>query len=443
VADPPALCGEPAELPRSVWQQTAAPAPDLPRLRGDASADVLIVGAGFTGLAAAIRLAESGARVVVIDAVEPGWGASGRNNGQVIPGLKLDPGELEKKYGADEGARLCAWGGAAPDAVFDLIERHAIDCHAVRNGWIQPAYTRQAVARIESRCAQWAARGAPVDMLPRADLAATLGTGAYLDAWIDKRGGTINPLAYARGLAAAAIAAGASVHSRTSAISMQREAAGWLVRAQDGTVRAPQVFVATAAYANDMVPGLRRSFVPVRTAQTASAPLSAAQARAILPGRQGASDTRRLLTSFRLSPDARLVMGGSGATGGLGHDHLLLRLRKVGSELFRALGPIEWEFGWSGYFAVTSDHLPHLHESVDGLVCALGCNGRGIAVSTALGQLVAQRLLGASAADAAIRPAAMHSVPFYAFRNIGIAVATTVSGLQDSFDRARSAPTIV
>lgn len=432
------LCGEPPGLPHSVWQLTAQALPPLPPLQGDADTDVLVIGAGFCGLAAAISLAEHGVRVTVIDAFEPGWGASGRNNGQVIPGLKLDPAEVVAVFGADTGERLIAWGGAAPDAVFDLIERYKIDCHAVRAGWIQPAYTRHGAARMEARCAQWEARGAPVRMLPPAELPTLLGTGDYVAAWIDRRGGTLNPLGFARGLAAAAIAAGARVHAQTRAVSLERDAGRWVVRTPSGRICAQRVFVATAAYAEDMVPGLRRSFVPVRTAQTASAPLNAAQARAILPGRQGASDTRRLLTSFRLSPDGRLVMGGSGATGGVGHAHLLPRLRRVGEHLFRELGSIRWEFGWSGYFAVTMDHLPHLHASDDGLICALGCNGRGIAVSTALGGLVARRLLDASVPEDAIRPSPMRAVRFHAFRHVGIAVAAAVNGLQDRFDRART-----
>ncbi len=435
----PALAGEPAALPRSVWLETAAPAPSMPPLAGEVEADVLVVGAGFTGLAAAVHLAEQGARVVVLEAVEPGWGASGRNNGQVIPGLKLDPDDLERTFGRERGARLAAWGGSAPDRVFELIERYGIPCHPVRTGWIQPAYTARSVAQVESRCAQWAARGAPVDLLPHADLERMLGTGAFLAAWIDRRGGTINPLGFARGLAVAAMRAGAAAHAHSPVQSLERAGKGWVARTARGAVRAAKVLVATAAYADDLVPGLRRSFVPVRTAQTASVPLPAHMAAAILPGRQGASDTRRLLTSFRLSPDGRLVMGGSGATGGLSHEHLLPRLRRAGAELFRALGPVEWAFGWSGYFAVTSEHLPRLHESGDGIVCALGCNGRGIAVSTALGRLAAERLLGRDDRDAPLRPTPMRSVPFYAFRHIGIAVATTAGAARDRYDRLRSA----
>jgi glycine/D-amino acid oxidase-like deaminating enzyme len=439
LTDTAKLCGEPAELPRSVWLETSIAAPATRPLAADVAVDVLIVGAGFAGLSAAIHLAEKGVGVAVIDAVEPGWGASGRNNGQVIPGLKLDPDQLEHALGTATGRRLADWGGAGPDLVFDLIARYRIPCHPVRAGWIQPAYTRAAMTTIEARCAQWAARGAPVEMLAPAALPGMLGTDAFLGGWIDYRGGSINPLGYARGLAAAAMQLGASLYTHTCAISLEREADSWKVRTAAGSIRARQVLVATAAYADDLVPGLRRSFVPVRTAQVASARLPPSMANAILPGGHCASDTRRLLTSFRLAPDKRLVMGGSGATGGRDHAALLLRLHRAAAELFAPLGRIEWEYGWSGYFPVTTDHLPHWHESGDGLYCALGCNGRGIALSTALGKLAAERILGKAAGDLELAPARMAAVRFHEFRHIGIAVATAVKGLQDRFDRARSA----
>ena len=179
--------------------------------------------------------------------------------------------------------------------------------------------------------------------------------------------------------------------------------------------------------------------MPVRTAQVATARLAPALARTILPGGQCASDTRRLLTSFRLSPDKRLVMGGSGATGGLGHAALLPRLHRAAAEMFPALGRIEWEFGWSGYFPVTTDHLPHWHESGGGLYCALGCNGRCIALSTALGKLAAERILGKQSRELALAPVPIARVRLHEFRHAGIAVATAVKGMQDRFDRARCA----
>jgi glycine/D-amino acid oxidase-like deaminating enzyme len=176
--------------------------------------------------------------------------------------------------------------------------------------------------------------------------------------------------------------------------------------------------------------------IPVRTAQVASEPLSERQLGSILPGRQGASDTRRLLTSFRIAPGNRLLMGGAWATGGLRHDALLPHLHRSGARLFGHLGPLRWAYGWSGFFPATTDHLPHLHESPDGLYCALGCNGRGIGLSTGLGQLVAERIMGRPAADLDIPVQPMRPVALHAFRRLGVAAATRMNWLRDRIDGA-------
>jgi glycine/D-amino acid oxidase-like deaminating enzyme len=432
------LAGETLDFPRSLWATTAIAAPPTDTAEGDLTADVAIIGGGYTGLSAALHLAESGVSTIVLEAAGPGWGASGRNNGQVIPGLKLDPDEVEAQFGAERGARLVTWAGEAPSLVFDLIERHAIACHPVRNGWIQPAYTRAAIRTIEARCRQWADRGADVRMIDPKDLPGLLGTAAFVGGWLDRRGGSIQPLSYARGLAAAAIKAGAKVFSRSMVLTMERSTGGWTLKTASASIAARHVIVATAAYATDLVPGLTRSFVPVRTAQVATKPLTPNVLKAILPGRQLASDTRRLLTSFRISPDGRLVMGGSGATGGQHLVSLEGHLHRAADELFGSLARLEWEFGWSGYFPVTADHAPHIHEPDPSLLIALGCNGRGIALSTAMGRLLGQRILGRDGRELEIPVTAMRPVRFHAFRNIGIAVATAVKRAQDAADRRRS-----
>lgn len=429
------LAGEALALPETVWRLTAPPLADFKPLEHSTETDVAIVGGGFMGMRAAITLAETGRSVVVMDATEPGWGASGRNNGQVIPGYKWDPDELKAHMGAEAGEKAALFGGTAPDFVFDAIEKYGIDCFPVRKGWIQPAYTPIGAAKIARRYAQWSQRNAPVEMLDSADLPDFLGTPIFRAGWIDRRGGSINPLAYARGLARVAQDLGVRVHVRTAALSLQRQGASWSIECSGGqTVKARQVIVATAAYADDLVPGLKRSMVPVRTAQVATEPLPDHFLSKILPGRQCASDTRRLLTSFRLSPDNRLVMGGSGATATLDHTSIVPRLHKAAAEMFGHLGPLPWELAWSGYFAVTNDHIPHIHETADGVICALGCNGRGIAISSAIGSLLAQRLCGLPTADMPLAPTPMKSFRFHAFRRLGVAVATRYHSVQDRID---------
>src|SRR5215212_5299335 len=179
---------EPFPLEPSLWAATApAPAPTLP-LQESTSADVCVIGAGYAGLSTALHLAERGVKTVVLEAYEPGWGGSGRNGGQVIPGLKYDPDELVQKF-PERGEELVAFAGSTADAVFDLIARHRMDVPHVRNGWIQGAHSKASIEETRSRAEQWARRGAPVESLDKAETGRHLGTTQYLGGWIDRRGG--------------------------------------------------------------------------------------------------------------------------------------------------------------------------------------------------------------------------------------------------------------
>src|SRR5581483_1993389 len=144
-------------LPKSLWASTATPSAHYPPLSGDVKVDCVIVGGGFTGLSTALHLAERGRRVELLEANEPGWGASGRNGGQVIPGLKLGPSEMRAKYGDERGRRLTKTVGATADLVFSLIQRHGIECEASRNGWIQGAPGPKGLAEVRNKAEEWTA----------------------------------------------------------------------------------------------------------------------------------------------------------------------------------------------------------------------------------------------------------------------------------------------
>ena len=200
---------EPFPLEPSLWAATAPAAVPTPPLQESVTADVCIVGAGYAGLSTALHLAERGIKAVVLEAKEPGFGGSGRNGGQVIPGLKFDPDELETMFGTERGPRLVDFVSRTADVVWELIDKHKMDVPNTRNGWIQSAISSAAVGPIEARAAQWQKRGAPVQLLDRRETERHVGHGQYLATWIDRRGGVVQPLAYARGLAKAALAAGA------------------------------------------------------------------------------------------------------------------------------------------------------------------------------------------------------------------------------------------
>ena len=403
-------------LPPSLWAATARPAPDSPPLDGSRHADVAIVGAGYSGLAAALRLAASGASVVVLDAGEPGWGASGRNGGQVIPGLKWDPDELVAMLGAEAGEQLARVAGAAPDTVFDLVERYGIDCEARRCGWIQPTFAEADNALAARRVEQWQRRGAPVALLDRAAACRLVGSPIYRGGWIDRRAGSVQPLSYSRGLARAAHAAGVLVCGNSRVTEVARDGGRWRVVTGHGpTLSADQVLLATNGYSDRLWPALRQSVIAANSFQVATERLPDELRRTVLPEGQVASDTRKLLLYYRADHDGRLIMGGRGTFREPAGPAAYRHLESVIGLVFPQLKGTRCEFHWSGRVALTRDHLPHVHRPAPGLTIVLGYNGRGVAMATTLGTLVGASLAAADAnplplAFTEIRPIPLHAL---------------------------------
>jgi len=404
---------------RSLWSATAEePAPPAPPLQGAAKADIAIVGGGFTGLSAALHLAEQGVDAMVLEAEEPGFGASGRNGGQLIPGLKYDPDELIQMFGPERGERLAEIVGGAADFAFGLIERHAIRCAPVRKGWIQGVHAQSKLETAKRR----------------AETAELTGTDRYCGGWLDGRGGMIQPLSYARGLAPAPRARGARIHGRSPALRLARDGTRWRVETPSGTVAADRVLIATNGYTGDLWPGLKRSLVPVNSFQVASRPLTDNLRATILPGGQPVSDTRRLLRYFRLDPEGRLLMGGRGASYGDDRSALYERLRRAARWLFPQLDGLEWEFYWSGKVALTADHMPHIHEPAPGILAALGYNGRGVAMASRMGKLVADHLTGAPPEALGFPVTRIQPLPFWSLRQPAVSALIGWYRLRDWLD---------
>jgi glycine/D-amino acid oxidase-like deaminating enzyme len=382
-------------LEPSLWAASAPAAPPTPPLAESTKADVCVIGAGYAGLSAALHLAERGIRTIVLEAREPGYGGSGRNGGQVIPGLKYDPDELEAMFGPERGQKLVAFAGSAADVVFDLIARHQMDVAWSRNGWIQGAHSTATLDALRKRCAQWARRGAPVRWLDKPETDRHLGTTQYLAGWLDRRGGAVQPLAFARGLAKAALAAGAAIHGETAATGLTRHDGRWTVQTRGGTrVTADRVAICTNGYTGDLWPGLRRTVIAPNSYQIATEPLSDNVRKSILPFGQVSSDARKLLLYFRFDDRGRLILGGRGPfrepRGAADWAHLESMLGRMFPQAAQA--PIA--FRWCGRVAITRDFLPHLHEPAPGLLIDIGCMGRGVALQTAMGRAMAYHLAG-------------------------------------------------
>jgi glycine/D-amino acid oxidase-like deaminating enzyme len=391
---------EPFPLSPSLWAATAPPAAETPPLAAPARADVCVIGGGYCGLSAALHLAEQGADTILLEAREPGWGGSGRNGGQVIPGLKYDPAELRAKFGEEHGRRLVDFAGRTADTVFDLIDRHAMDVPHVRAGWIQGAHTEAGLAEVARRAEQWSAWGASTELLDRAAAARKLGTDSYLGGWIDRRGGAIQPLAFARGLARAALAAGARIHGGTAVTKLERRGERWHVETDRGVaVDAGRVLLATNGYTGDLVPGLRRTVIAVNSFQIATEPLTDNLRKTILPEGHVSSDTRKLLLYFRFDHQGRLLMGGRGPFREPKGPEDWAHLERVLGKLFPQVKGTPIAYRWCGRVAVTRDFLPHLHEPAPGLLVDIGCMGRGVGLQTTMGKTLARYLGSGRAGD--------------------------------------------
>ncbi len=420
----------------SLWEASAPPDPAEGPLSGEHKADVCVIGAGFTGLSAALHLAASGVSVVALDGGGSGFGASGRNGGQILPGLKWDPDELIARYGPERGERIAAFAGSAPDLVYRLIDEHGIECGLRRNcGWLNAAVDDAAFALQASRAEQWARRGAPVRAVERDETRALLGTGRYRGALLDERAGAINPLAYVRGLAGAAQRHGAHVHRASLVRSLKRVDGRWRAETERGAIVADQVLLCTNAYTDRLWPGLAQEVVPIHSLQVATRPLPEKVRATILPRGHVVSDTQRILLYFRLDDEGRFLMGGRGSLGETNRESRYRFIEDAARHLFPALGAPAWEFRWAGKVALTSDHMPRVHELVPGLRACLGYNGRGVALATAMGKVLADWTRSGNATTVPLPPTPLQVLPFHRYRRPVLEVITAYYRLRDRMSR--------
>jgi glycine/D-amino acid oxidase-like deaminating enzyme len=415
----------PSRLPPSLYADTARPAVDAPPLDANATTQVVVIGAGFTGLSAALHLAEQGIEAIVVDANEPGWGASGRNGGQVNPGLKFEPAQIERDFGTALGARMVRLSGDAPSKVFGLIEKHAIDCEARRTGTIRAAFSRESANTLREATLAWKARGAPVEALERDAIARESGCDRYLFAALDRRGGSLNPLGYARGLAQAAQRAGVRVCGDTAALSLEQSRDGWLLRTPRATIAAQWVVLATNGYTDDLWPGLRRSIVPVYSGIAATAPLPPSITDRILPGRYVLYEHESITVYYRIDEAGRLLIGGRSQLRPIEGADALTMLTGYARRLWPFLGDVRWTHGWNGQIAVTLDHYPHFHEPAPRVIAGLGYNGRGVAMATAMGGEIARRIGGVPAQELDVPVLPIKPIPLHAFWPLGAAARIT------------------
>jgi glycine/D-amino acid oxidase-like deaminating enzyme len=391
-------------MPDSLWAAVTPPGPELPQLVGTGQADVVIVGAGFTGLSTALHLREAGVDVAIVEAAEPGWGGSGRNNGQVIPTLtRPDPEDIVAKHGAS-GERFVALLRDCASTLFDVARRYQIQAEQEQAGWIQPVHSPGRVKIAERRVRQWSGVGAAVEFLSREEVTRMLGSDAWFGGFWNRTGGHVNPLALSRGLARAAVDRGARIFVRSPVSRFERRNDRWIVTTPHGEIGGRALILATNAYtgefAKTLAPEIAREVMPVRSWQMATEPLSDAARKIVIPGRQAMSDTHGELYFARYDARNRLVTGG--AQIGSDADSLKASVAARLKRLWPAIGEVKFDYVWNGYVGMTTDFLPRIHRLGPDAYAWAGCNGRAVALSIAIGQELAKAARGVAEHELAL-----------------------------------------
>lgn len=395
----------------SLWDASAQEPDYHAPLAGDVQVDVAVIGGGFTGLSTALHCAEKGLSVQVLEAEQIGFGGSGRNCGLVNAALWLPPQKVVEKLGRTYGPRFIRRFGSGPEYVFSLIEKHQIRCEVTRTGTIHAAHGPSGFADLKARHKEWLRLGEPVDLLDRDQVAGLIGTDHFHGGLVDNRCGTINPMGYCRGLARAAMGAGAEISTGVRATKLRRDGDLWRVETGQGTLTAKAVVLGTNAYTDDLWPGLSRIFTVINYFQLATKPLGP-EAEDILPGRQGLWDTGQIMFNIRRDAFNRLLVGSMGKVVGTKDRGLSHRwARKQIARIFPRLGPVEFDEAWHGQIAMTPDHLPRIHELDTNLFTPIGYNGRGITTGTMFGETMAGLLTGMDRADLPLPMTELSTVP--------------------------------
>ena len=378
----------------SLWASSAIDNLESESLQDSLKADVLVVGGGISGLSTAIHLAEQGVSVVLLEGMSVGYGGSGRTAGLVNAGVWKSPEFVTKQLGEEAGDRFNRVMHDSPSVVFDLIHRYQIDCNAAQTGTVNIAHKAAVMDYLENRCAQMTSLGASTRIIDGNEARAISGSPVYCHGGIlDPNAGTLQPLSFVRGLAAAAIKKGVKLYQQSALLSLTHDSNCWLAETEKGQVSAEQVVMATNAYADENCKGVRESSVPVYIFQCATGSLPDAMAESIIPERHGLWDTQTLMTSSRIDNAGRLVMSSAGnLQGGFGsiRKDWMIRLR---NRLYPQTKGIPWSYHWTGQVGMTSTRLPRIQLLAPGVFAPAGYNGRGIGPGVVIGKYLAETLV--------------------------------------------------
>ena len=379
----------------SYYAATASHETSYPELTGEVGADVCVIGAGYTGLSAALELAERGLDVVVLEANRVGWGASGRNGGQICTGYSSGMERIEGALGRDDARRLFGFAEEAKAILRERVARHDIDCDLTW-GYVLGASKGRHLERLredqEALARDYGYEATRLLETPEA-LREYVNTPAYIGGLHDAGAGHLHPLNYCLGLAKAAVAAGARIFEGAEATAIE-EGSKVVVRTAGGAVRADFLILAGNAYLGDLVPRIRDKVMPVGTYIGATTPLGETRAQALIRDNVAVADCNFVLNYYRLSRDHRLLFGGRVSYSTLMPPNLPRAMRAKMLEVFPNLSDVTFAYTWGGYVAITMERTPHLGRLGGQIFFAQGFSGQGVALTGVAGKILAEAVAG-------------------------------------------------
>ncbi|KJC42440.1 oxidoreductase [Bradyrhizobium sp. LTSP885] len=421
----------------SLWADTAEPLSAFPRLKGEQQADVVIIGAGYTGLSAAHHIAKSGLAPIVLEANQPGWGASGRNGGVITAKFRLSFREIDAAHGRAMARRMYEIAHESVDMVEELVSEFGITgARLTRTGQVKAAHN-DATLRAAIDEAAWMTRemrDTEVSILDPHQVRDETGSSVFVGGILNPGSGGIHPLNYLRGLARGLRQRRVPIFQESPVLTLRRDGAGVIAETPDGVVRARHAIIATNSYSDltSATARVQRTLVPFRSALIATERLSPNLAGSLMPTGRSYTETKRMMRWFR-KVDDRVVFGGRGAFGKQDSDSAFDALRKAMVGIFPELADIPLAFKWSGLVAMTLDSVPHVGRLDDRTLYAVGYNGAGVAMSSLMGRYLAALVRGEAVDLGLLDADSLKIIPFYALREPAVRV---VAGWYQFLDAA-------
>lgn len=380
--------------PGSYYAASANEAPARPALDGEYETDICIVGAGFSGLSTALHLSEQGHKVAVIEGARVGWGASGRNGGQIVNGLNASLDVIQRRYGIEVADFVGTVLQEGASIIYDNIEKYNIQCDLKRKN-VYTAYTQKHMRELEEKQKLWRKYGMDDhEMLDKEALKQHVNSDVYAGGMIDHSGGHMHPLNLALGEAAAIEKNGGKIFEKTTLVGTETKADHVLVKTDNGVIKCKKVVLCGNAYLGKVIPKLVSRVMPVSTQIVATTPLGDDLAKELMPTDVCVEDVRYILDYFRMSADKRLLFGGGTVYGGTDPTDIRAKLRPNMLKVFPQLKDVELEFAWSGNFALSFSRVPQMGKLDDRTYFAHGYSGHGVTGSHLFGRILAEAING-------------------------------------------------